>query len=168
MIIAYVHFLSEALIGWQDQVYIHINSIKEGNRMAAGESYRGKNGTQGAMGFGGRLYRGASSSVCPEATAPLLCVFPMCCLLFLSANIPLQSGYVQHCLLFRCFWTPCEPSGTPLRILNIYAESDGYNFRMSQAEQVRGNFSWSQHDSRGSWWEGKQITLDWWEGDNEP
>lgn len=38
--------------------------------MAAGESYRGKNGTQGAMGFGGRLYPGASSSVCPEATAP--------------------------------------------------------------------------------------------------
>lgn len=80
MIVAYVHFLNEALIGWQDQVYIHINTIKEGSRVATGESYRGKNGTEGAKGFVGRLYPGASSSVHPEATAPLLCVFPMCCL----------------------------------------------------------------------------------------
>lgn len=80
MIVPYVHFLSEALIGWQDQVCIHISTIKEDNRMAAGESYRGKNGTERAKGFVGRLYPGASSSVRPEATAPLLCVFPMCCL----------------------------------------------------------------------------------------
>lgn len=51
MIIAYVHFLSEALIVWQDQVYIHINTIKEGNRMAAGESYRGKHGTEEQRGL---------------------------------------------------------------------------------------------------------------------
>lgn len=51
MIIAYVHFLSEALIGWQGQVYIHINTIKEGNRMAAGESHREKHGTEEQRGL---------------------------------------------------------------------------------------------------------------------
>lgn len=95
MIAPYVHFLSEALIGWQDQVCIHISTIKEDNRMAAGESYRGKNGTERAKGFVGRLYPGASSSVHPRPLHPFSVSFLCAASLFLSANIPLQSGYVQ-------------------------------------------------------------------------
>ena len=89
--------------------------------MDAGESYRGKNGTQGAKGFGGRLYPGAASSVCPEATAPLLCVFPMCCLFIPLCQHSSAVGLCAALVAIQNFrlWTPCEPSGTPLRILNI-------------------------------------------------
>ena len=100
MIIAYVHSLSEALIGWQDKVYIHINTIKEAIEWMLESLTEGKNGTQGAKGFGGRLYPGAASSVL-KPLHPFSVSFLCAASLFLSANIPLQSGYVQHWLLFR-------------------------------------------------------------------
>lgn len=101
MIIAYVYFFSEALIGWQDQVYIHINTIKEAIEWMLESLTEGKMVHKEQRGLEADSTQEPLPLFVLKPLHPFSVSFLCAASLFLSANIPLQSGYVQHWLLFR-------------------------------------------------------------------